>query len=462
MRKKKMIAKITIIVIAILTCIFIFVEVKPNTKNAKVELGLNFVSDKAMELQLFYKDDIEFSEELSSKYAYDIPDSMVNITMPIDDATSKFLRLDLGDVASNTTINSMSIVVNGVEIGLDMNRLVNAYDTKNIDSIVWNEGKVEISSQDIDPWFIISIEDIDMEREYVNASQTRYLIYHILMCIVVGIVAIICLCNIESIFRVPLDIYRDRHMFWDLVKNDFQAKFAGSYFGIFWAFVQPFITVVLYWFVFQVGLRSGNVSNYPFILFLMSGLVPWFYFSEAFNGASSSLLEYNYLVKKVVFNVGILPVLKIASSIFVHLFFVGFVLIICAIYGYTPDLYCLQLVYYIVCMAFMTLGLSYITSACTVFFKDMTQIVNILLSIGVWLTPIMWNPEGVLSEQLIKVFQLNPCYYIVDGFRDALLAKNWFWEKPVWTIYFWVFSILVYLVGVKMFNKLKVHFSDVL
>lgn len=284
----------------------------------------------------------------------------------------------------------------------------------------------------------------------------------VLLCAAVDVVSVVCICNIETLFRVPLDIYKDRSMFWTLVKNDFRARFAGSYLGLFWAFVNPVITIVLYWFVFQVGLRSGNVSNHPFILFLVSGLVPWFYFSEAWNGSSNSLIEYNYLVKKVVFNVGMLPVLKVASAMFVHLFFVTFVLVMRMLYGYSLDLHLLQLLYYIPCTAFLVLGLSYITSACTVFFRDMAQIVNIFLTIGIWVTPIMWNAQATMSGKMQMVFKLNPVYYIVDGFRDTLLENTWFWEKPTWSIYFWCVSILVYLLGVKMFNRLKVHFSDVL
>jgi teichoic acid transport system permease protein len=289
--------------------------------------------------------------------------------------------------------------------------------------------------------------------------ENNPVLVQVLLCVVMDVVAVICLVNIETLFRVPLDIYRDRAMVWELIKNDFQARFAGSYLGTFWAFFQPVITIVLYWFVFQVGMRSGNVSNHPFILFLMAGLVPWFYFAEAWNGASGSLYEYNYLVKKVVFNVGILPVLKVASALFVHLFFVAVVVVMSVAYGYGMDLYWLQLLYYIPCIAFLVLGLSYITAACTVFFKDMVQIVNIVLTIGIWLTPIVWVP---MSPKLQGILKLNPMFYIVDGFRDTLLSKVWFWEKPIWSIYFWCFSIVVYIVGVKLFNRLKVHFSDVL
>ena len=133
----------------------------------------------------------------------------------------------------------------------------------------------------------------------------------LLLCLAVDVLAVVCLHQMESLLRLPLEIFRDKEVFATLVRNDFQARFAGSYLGVFWAFVQPVITIVLYWFVFQFGLRSGNVSDHPFILFLMGGLVPWFYFSESWSGASSSLVEYNYLVKKVVFNVGFLPVIKV-------------------------------------------------------------------------------------------------------------------------------------------------------
>lgn len=283
-----------------------------------------------------------------------------------------------------------------------------------------------------------------------------------IICALFDAVMVFSAINVEAFFRVPLDLFHSRDMFWDMAKNDFQSRFAGSVFGIFWAFVNPVITMLLYWFVFQVGFRSGNVGEYPFILYLMSGLIPWFYFQDALNGGTGVLVEYSYLVKKLVFNVGILPVLKVASALFVHVFFLGFLLIVCSIYGLIPSLFTLQIFYYIICSAFLVLGLSYITAACTVFFRDMTQIIGIVLMIGTWITPIMWNPEGTLTPVLSMIFRLNPMYYVVDGFRDAFLYHRWFWDKPLWTVYFWSAAVLIYIFGVKFFNRLKIHFADVL
>lgn len=261
---------------------------------------------------------------------------------------------------------------------------------------------------------------------------------------------------------IPQKLIENRKLIWSLSKNDFKTRFAGSYLGIVWAFVQPVVTVLVYWFVFQVGLKAGRTNEYPFVVWLVAGLVPWFFFSEALNGGTNALIEYSYLVKKVVFKISILPIVKVMSAVFVNAFFILFTLVLCSCYGYTPSLYTIQIIYYLICNFLLVLGLSYFTAAIVVFFRDLTQIINILLQVGMWITPIMWDAEQMLSPKLLKIFKLNPVYYIVDGFRDSLLAGIGFWEKPMWTVYFWLFVIIVFSIGVSVFKRLRVHFADVL
>lgn len=268
----------------------------------------------------------------------------------------------------------------------------------------------------------------------------------------------------KKMLEFPKDIIQNRALIGNLAVNDFKTKFAGSYLGIVWAFLQPIVTILVYWFVFTVGLRQGQPSGHPFILWLMAGLVPWFFFSEALGGGTNALIEYNYLVKKVVFKIDILPMVKVLSAFFVHTIFVAFTVILCCCNGYMLSLYSLQLIYYIVCCFLFVLGLSYFTSALVVFFRDLTQIVNILLQVGIWMTPIMWNISDMLANHplLVKIFKLNPMYYIVDGFRNSLLDHIWFWEKPLWTAIFWVTTIFFFVVGITVFKRLKIHFADVL
>ena len=91
----------------------------------------------------------------------------------------------------------------------------------------------------------------------------------------------------------------DAGFLWQFSMDDFKGKYAGSFMGMAWAFLQPVMTILIYWFVFQVGFGNDSVKGYPFILWLISGLVPWFFISEGLVNVTTSLVEYSYLVKKI-------------------------------------------------------------------------------------------------------------------------------------------------------------------
>lgn len=264
------------------------------------------------------------------------------------------------------------------------------------------------------------------------------------------------------------NLIENRKLIATLARNDFKTKYAGSYLGVIWGFVQPVITILVYWFAFEKGLKMSakNLStgvDMPYVLWLTAGLVPWFFLQEAFNGGTSALRDYDYLVKKVVFNVEILPTVRIVSAMYTHIFFIVFTLVFFCLYGYFPTAFTLQVLYYSLALMVLALGLSYLTSAIMVFFKDLGQIVTIILQVGIWVTPIMWNIDATgFSPTVIKILKLNPMFYIVQGYRDALINHKWFWEYPSMTLYYWIFTAVILLLGIRVFRKLRVHFADVL
>ncbi|MGI6071171.1 MAG: ABC transporter permease [Blautia sp.] len=267
----------------------------------------------------------------------------------------------------------------------------------------------------------------------------------------------------EKKFSLIKELIQNRRLVLSLAKNDFKTKYAGSYLGIVWAFIQPVVTMMVYWFVFTVGFKSGNAMNYPFVLYLISGIVPWFFFQDALNGGTNALLEYNYLVKKVVFKISILPVVKVISAALVHVFFIAFALVMCTFNGYPPTIHTIQVIYYSGCVFMFALALSYATSAIVVFFRDLTQIINIVLQVGIWMTPIMWDLNMLANHPLVmKLFKLNPMYYIVSGYRDSMLGRMWLTEHLAWGLYFWVVTALLFWLGSVIFKRLKPHFADVL
>ena len=272
----------------------------------------------------------------------------------------------------------------------------------------------------------------------------------------------------KAIVTMLLDLWRNRQLILRLSINDFKTRYAGSMMGIFWAFVQPVITVLVYWFVFEKGLRAGSQAmggvQVPFVLFLISGLVPWFYFSDAWTNGTSSLMSYSYLVKKVVFKVELLPVIKLISCFMVHLCFLVIMFGLYLLDGRKPMISWLQVFYYAFALSMLSLGIILLTGAVQIFFKDMAQIVGICLQFGMWLTPIMYDEHIFTSRAawLETFFKLNPFYYIAAGYRDSMLTGDWFFMRPTMTVYFWAVTFALLVLGLRVFRKLRPHFSDVL
>lgn len=248
---------------------------------------------------------------------------------------------------------------------------------------------------------------------------------------------------------------------WQFAIDDFKMKYAGSGLGTLWAFLQPIITIVLYWFIFQIGFKSQPVENFPFILWLISGLVPWFFVSESVSNATGCMTEYSYLVKKVLFNIDILPFAKVISVLLVQLVLIVFTIILFAIGGYWPDLHYLQIPIYLLYMILLATGVSYFTATLYVFFKDTMQIVAIVLQIFFWMTPIVWDIR-IMPEIARKVLIFNPVYYIINGYRKIFIYKNGMGINKMMNLYYWGIVILFLIVGVCLFRKCKNHFADVL
>lgn len=245
-----------------------------------------------------------------------------------------------------------------------------------------------------------------------------------------------------------------------LAKNDIKAKYSASVLGIIWAFALPVITILVFWCVFQMGLKSTPVNDVPYILWFVVAYIPWIYFSDIMNYGTNALIDYNYLVKKVKFEVAYLPVVRVISALFVHLFFIFFIFFMFTCYHFSLTRYCLQAIYYSVSVTILGWGLSMFFSALSVFFKDISQIVNVILQIGFWITPIFWNEDSMKSEAVHLVLKFNPVHYIIQGYRDSFIYNVSIFSRRAEGVYFWGVTIVICLIGWFTFKKLRPHFAD--
>lgn len=243
--------------------------------------------------------------------------------------------------------------------------------------------------------------------------------------------------------------------------RDFKARYAGTAFGALWAVLQPAVTVAVYAFVFSVGFRSVPVSDVPYVLWLIAALLPWLFFQDALVGATGCLSEYGYLIKKTVFAPQLLPFIKLFSALIAHGAFVVLALAAFLIGGVGANVYWLQLAYYILATCAFSLALGYLTAALNPFFKDTAQFVGVALQMLFWLTPIAWDIH-ILSPTLQKLMQLNPLFYLVQGYRDSLIGGVFVFQRPMWTTYFWAVTLILGAFSVFLFMRLKPQYADVI
>ena len=459
-KKKKLLICLLVLIAAVLN-IFVICFIKAaDANNSEIDLNVGFKTDTLDEYQLFYSDNDEFDEKYSNKSSVQETDVHQNMTFKIR-AGAKYARLDFGNWPAKIFIDSISVDADGKTNDVALEQIYQCVEQHSIISMEQKKDGLYIDTHEDDPYIVFEVDNSGLIESLQQTINHKNLVLRIILCALIDIVMLILVLNIDIVIDSGINVVRDKKLIFNLAKNDFKTKYAGSYFGIIWAFVQPVIMILVYWFALGVGLRSGESMSYPFVLWLMCGLVPWFFFSEALGSGTNALTEYSYLVKKVVFKIDILPIVKLISAMFVHLFFVALIIVLHACYGYYPDLYTIQILYYIICMFIFLMALIYLTSSIVVFFKDLNQIITIILQVGIWATPIMWDASRI-SPKLDTVMKINPVYYVVNGFRDSLLDKVWFWDRPAWTVCFWTVVIILYIVGRKVFKKLQIHFADVL
>jgi teichoic acid transport system permease protein len=415
-------------------------------------------------IQLFYTNNKgeNFSEKNSIRM--DINDIAKFKTLSFDlpsDRISRF-RIDTGSSNGKVYVNNIQIESKIKKYNWDAQKIKSEFEiSEDIKDLQVQGDSLCFNVAGNNPYMVSG----DISAIYTDLKNAGSLSVYIFISIAVMLVSAVYVFIIfyKRAIAFIKGIIRSKSLIFNLAKNDFKVKYAGSYLGIIWSFVQPVITILLYWFVFQIGFRSGSrPDGTPFIFWMICGIVPWFYFSEALMNATNCLLEYSYLVKKVVFQVSILPVVKIVSSLFIHMFFILFLFGILAISGIYPTIYTLQLFYYLLCMVILLLGIAWITSSLVVFLKDISQIINIVLQIGFWATPIVWSTDLIPNKGIENLFKLNPMFYIVQGYRDSFVGNIWFWNRYNQTIYFWIVTGIIFFVGAFLFKKLRPHFSDVL
>lgn len=269
--------------------------------------------------------------------------------------------------------------------------------------------------------------------------------------------------NIRIFLSFISTFYKQRKILKILVIRDFEGRYLSSFIGLPWAFIQPAVYIFVIWFAFTFGLKTGPTSSgVAFAPWLILGMIPWMFISQTMIVSSASLTEYAYLIKKTKFPVSMIPIIKIFSGMIVHIILMTIIIAIMIIfYGIYPTVYWFQILYYLFALTVLLSGISWFVASVNVFIHDMAHIVNIIVTMLFWATPIIW-PYSMLSGNLKYIALLNPFFYITEGYRYTFVEEKWFFEFVEMNIFFWTFTILIFIIGALTFRKLKPQFADVL
>jgi lipopolysaccharide transport system permease protein len=253
-------------------------------------------------------------------------------------------------------------------------------------------------------------------------------------------------------------IYLNRFLIWELTKRDFKTKYVGNLFGLSWALLEPMAMMFILWFVFTY-IRAGKQSDIPFPLFLLTGLIVYDFFNKALNSATRGISSYGFLINKVNFRSAIIPLVKIFSELILHFIILILVCIILVLYGMPITWYWLQVFYYLFAMVFLLVGITWLTSSISLFFQDINYIITIVMRVMFFFTPIFWEAKNI-PKNLVVYFQLNPLYYLVNGYRESLLYGVPIWAHMQGILYFWGVACLFFIVGVFVFKRLRPYFAE--
>lgn len=257
-------------------------------------------------------------------------------------------------------------------------------------------------------------------------------------------------------------LWKNKKIAIQLGKNDFRNRFANTSLGSIWGFLQPFIFMMMYVIVFQFIFKQSGPNGAPYVVWFMPGMAMWMCINDGIIGASGSIRAYSYLVKKVVFPIDIIPIISLIGNAFVALFLFLISTIVCLIFGFFPNI--LLMVYIIIAAYCFLIAVTRFTSALSTLVPDFLNLLGIVMQLFFWATPIVWNLSMLTNHQtILKIIQCTPITYLVTGFRNCFMEGNIVTQDyGIYTLIFWIVTIIMFIWGNSIFKRTKKDFADVL
>lgn len=251
------------------------------------------------------------------------------------------------------------------------------------------------------------------------------------------------------------NLYNYRLLLKSNVKKEIRGKYKASVLGILWSFINPLLTALIYALVFPFLLKSTEPH---YVTFIIIGILPWTYFTTSIMQGTTSILVNAGIIKKVYFPREILPIAINTSGLINFLIscIIMFIFLICSGIGFS--IYIIYLPFIILVQYLLQLGIILITSAIEIYIRDMEYILNFFINMLFYATPILYSVKLFEGSFIAKLIKLNPMTTIINSYRNILFYQT-FPEIKALSITF-IFSLILLIIGFKVFDKLQRGFAE--
>jgi lipopolysaccharide transport system permease protein len=256
------------------------------------------------------------------------------------------------------------------------------------------------------------------------------------------------------------DLWRYRELFAILAWRDVSVRYKQTVFGVAWAVLRPFLTMVVFTIVFgRIAKLSGD-GNAPYAIMVFAGMLPWFLFSSILSEGSNSLIANAGLIGKVYFPRIIVP--AAAAAVALVDFAVNLVMLALLMlwYGFAPGWHILLLPLFVVLAVVASLGPALLLTALNVKYRDVRYVVPFVVQFGLYVSPVGFSSR-VIPEQWRLLYSLNPVVGIVDGFRWCILGGDAHLYLPGFLASLGVAGVFLWL-GIAYFRRTERTFADLI
>lgn len=281
----------------------------------------------------------------------------------------------------------------------------------------------------------------------------------------------ICFSNssCEAILHTLLEILKDKWTWRKQIVNlglfDLRKKSRGAVLGSLWFFAKPAVYIFVFWFALEIGLKVGSSSGSegtPYILWLVAGLIPWFYMQDMLGQGVDVYHRYSYLVNKIKFPLSAIPTIFNVSTIVIQVGLVIALLIIHLACGQGFDLYLLQIPVAMVLMFVFFDMFSLMTSSLSAISKDFKNLMKTLSTPLFWLSGIIFDVFSLGYDWLTMILMFNPVTFFASMYRAAAYDKIWIWERPEAIMGFAVVFVVTLVCMILVYRRTREEVADVL